>query len=324
MKKNLIYSITILCASISFAQDTTTFESINLSPESYNNGSSGAGGFSFGNANFSNDYNASWGSWSGFSISNSTDNTTPGYLNDFSAITGGGHNSATYGVYYSYDNSGEITFDAPGVLLESMRITNTTFAALSMQNGDFIGKQFGSVTNAAGEIDGTNGEDFLKIWIYAYDNYNQLIDSIDFYLADYRFNDSTLDYILNDWTKVELSQLTDQPVFKLTFSFESSDMGEWGINTPTYFAMDNLIYQKNAALVENELVNITVFPNPITDFVCIQGEAGQISLFDVHGTKIATHKHSNFSKIDTSNLPAGIYFLEWRNENGKLLKKIIK
>jgi len=62
--------------------------------------------------------------------------------------------------------------------------------------------------------------------------------TVDFYLADYRFDNNSEDYIIDNWTWVDLSLLGD--VVGLEFSIDSSDKEAFGINTPAYFAMDNL------------------------------------------------------------------------------------
>ena len=61
---------------------------------------------------------------------------------------------------------------------------------------------------------------------------------MDFYLADFRFADNSLDYIVRDWRFVDLSGLG--VVSRLEFDLASSDSGAFGINTPAYFAMDSL------------------------------------------------------------------------------------
>jgi hypothetical protein len=58
---------------------------------------------------------------------------------------------------------------------------------------------------------------------------------VDFYLADYRSDE---DYIINAWTWVDLTGLG--AVYGLEFSLSSSDNSDYGMNTPAYFAMDNL------------------------------------------------------------------------------------
>ena len=59
-----------------------------------------------------------------------------------------------------------------------------------------------------------------------------------FYLADYRSTDSAHDYIVDDWTWVDLSGLGT--VDRIEFTLSSSDVGSFGMNTPAYFAMDCL------------------------------------------------------------------------------------
>ena len=66
------------------------FADLSLEGERFWNGSDGSEFFSSGLARFHNDYNAEYGSWSGWSYSNTSDVSTPGYLNQFSAITGSG------------------------------------------------------------------------------------------------------------------------------------------------------------------------------------------------------------------------------------------
>ena len=65
-----------------------------------------------------------------------------------------------------------------------------------------------------------------------------ITDDIEFYLADFRFDDNSQDYIIDTWTAVDLSILGQ--VKTIEFSVSSSDTGDYGINTPTYFAIDGI------------------------------------------------------------------------------------
>lgn len=199
----------------------------------YYNGSDGAGGFTSGGAYFSNNYNASWGSWDGWSVSNTTDTTTPGYTNQYSAFTGGAQSGTQYGVYYQPWMGGPtVSFTSPDpVTIEGAYFTNTTYAALSMLNGDSFAKKFGGATG--------DDPDWFKLTIRGVDGGGgYTVNSVEFYLADYRFANNALDYIVDDWTWVDLAVLG--PVYGLEFQLTSSDMGEWGMNTPAYFAMDSM------------------------------------------------------------------------------------
>ena len=59
-----------------------------------------------------------------------------------------------------------------------------------------------------------------------------------FYLADYRSSILANQYVVQAWTPVDLTGLGNAQ--SLNFVFESTDEGAYGINTPTYVALDNL------------------------------------------------------------------------------------
>ena len=106
---------------------------------------------------------------------------------------------------------------------------NTTYAALSMKNGDSFSKKF--------ELG-----DWFKLTVNAFDkNGNPTGTSVEFYLADFRT--STSPGIVTEWTKVDLTPLGSN-VHTIKFDFDSSDTGDWGMNTPGYFCFDNLAFLK--------------------------------------------------------------------------------
>lgn len=211
------------------AQNVATFENIQLEAGSWWNGSDGSGGFTSGGFNFPNEYNFDWASWSGFSVSNMKDSLTAGWDNQYSAITAEGVNhSENYAVVYVSDKLNMPLQDP--AQLKGLFITNATYPYLAMKNGDSFSKKFGGV-------DGTD-PDFFKLIISGIDLYGNETDSVEFYLADFTSSDSTKDYIVNTWKWVDLSPLG--VVASLTFTLESSDNGDWGMNTPAYFCIDNL------------------------------------------------------------------------------------
>jgi len=322
--KKIYFSISLLMASLTIqAQQTIGFEGIILDAESYYNGASGTGGFIETGVVFENEYNEypTFTTWNGFSVSNITDNTTAGLSNQYSAITGeGSDNSSNYGVYYS---SGQVLFTGVGVFLNSVQVTNTTYSALSMRDGDDFAKQFGSVNDASGSPDGTNGEDFFRLYIFALDANSEKIDSVEVYLADYRFTDNSEDFILDTWKTVDLSVITE-PVFGLSFSLESSDNASWGMNTPNYFALDNLVIDKSVGIEEKVLEKVSVYPNPMQNQLTIKGDAGLIELFDATGNLIQSQNHNFISVLDVENLALGYYILKLSNEHGSYSTKLIK
>jgi len=323
MKKiYLLASALFIGASIQ-AQFVFDFESVSLSPESYDNGSTGPDNFSYGDIVLSNSYDDIWDSWSGFSISNITDNTTAGYGNQYSAYTGGGDNSDNYGVFYS---NGEI-ITAPGsvgnINILSLSITNATYPAISMRDGDAFGKQFGSINGADGNPDGTNGEDFFKVWITGWDYTETMSDSIEFYLADYRFVDDLDDYIVDEWNTIDFTGFLFD-VEKITFRFESSDNGAWGMNTPAYFAVDDITYVHLLSVNETTLANVDVFPNPVKDQITVRGEHGDLVVCDMSGRVLIAQNHDQLSTVDFSAFSSGTYFLTLSNDKGTFTEKISK
>lgn len=320
--KKIYFSALAICINLSLsAQQTIGFENVNLVADSSNNGSDGSGGFYENGVVFTNDYFANGDYFGGFAVSNRKDSTTSGYGNQFSAIPAkGASNSVNYGIY---NPTGKIEFAGQGVVLHSFQITNTTYAALSMKNGDSYGKKFGSLTDTGGNDDGTNGEDFFRVWIYAHNESGAKIDSTVFYLADFRFTDNSKDYIVKTWETVDLSFIKDV-VYSLSFNFESSDMSFGWINTPAYFAIDNLKVYKNLDVEENALSQTEIYPNPFQNNLIVKGNSGSISINDLAGKLIYTANHQNISSISTEDFPNGIYFLTIENENGKFSEKIVK
>ncbi len=205
------------------AQTIATFESLTLPTDSFWDGTIAAGEFANGNGLFQNE-NAGW--WSaGFAYSNMKDSTTAGYANQYSARTAVGYNNSTIYAVGQKDAYIKLTGAAKGKGVDGVYITNATYSALSMKNGDMFAKKFGGVSG--------NDADWLKLSIIGY-NKNMVTDTVHFYLADYR---SSNDYIVNDWRWVNLKKLGN--VDSVVFAMSSSDNSFGFMNTPAYFAIDN-------------------------------------------------------------------------------------
>lgn len=319
MKKVLLTgALSALFFNLSLGQQILDFETVTLSADSYDNGSSGTGDFVFGQLTLTNVYDAQWGSWNGFSISNMSDNTTAGFGNQYSAYHGSGKDGSTnFAVYYP---QGTISVAQNGVI-EGFYITNTTYAAISMRDGDAFAKQFGSPNDANGTPDGTNGEDYFRVWIIG-ENGSGLRDSVLFYLADYRFADDNDDYIVDTWEYVDLTQLSVNAK-TVEFLFESSDVGQWGINTPQYFAIDEISYSVTANVAEIP-IEVKVYPNPVVDVLTVKADEGEIVIYDLNGSKKFSAENKGITEIDMQAFPSGVYFVEVTTREGSAIVKVIK
>lgn len=229
---------------------TAGLDNLDLSAGSYDNGSDKNGTVdsseSYGSMNvyytkaiesgdwgFINVYNATWSSWGGFAASTVLDKATPGMVNQYATYAGSGANGTpVFAVGYS-PAWARLSDTSTTKTVSSIMICNTTYAGLSMKNGDDYAKKFGG--------DSGDDEDWFLLTITGYDENRNQTGTVEFYLADYRFSDNTQDYIVDEWTEVDLGRLGK--VAQLKFSLTSSDMGDYGMNTPAYFCADELKYE---------------------------------------------------------------------------------
>ena len=218
----------VVLLTTGMAMGSATFEDIALAPESFDNGSSGHGDFTSGDILFNNNYT---GWWDGWAVSNITDNVTAGFGNQYSAIPGSGaEGSSNYGVAYIGFAENPTAALTRAKVFDGAYFTNSTYAYFSMLNGDAFAKKFGGVSG--------DDEDWFLLTIEGFDGAIST-GTVEFYLADYQFADNGLDYIVDSWTWVDLTSLG--AVTHLDFSMTSSDVGTFGMNTPSYFAMDSMV-----------------------------------------------------------------------------------
>lgn len=216
-----------------------TYSDLTLSEGSFWNGSSGAGSFTSGGSTYYNSYDTQYFSWSGFAYSNRTNTAAAGVGAQYTSVTGGGLSStgvnapgAIYAVgdYSAYNSQPSLLKlgAAAAASLDGLYVTNSLYAAKSMQNGDSFAKKF----NAA-------DKDWFMLTIEGLNAANQSTGSVDVYLADFRSENAAEHFILSDWLYVNLESLGIDTQY-LSFTMSSSDVGEYGINTPTYFVIGGL------------------------------------------------------------------------------------
>ncbi len=212
---------------------TATFDDLGLLPESYWNGSDESGGFASGGIYFSNNYDPNWSSWDGFAYSNLTDTTTSGYAAQYNAIPGIGQDgSSNYAVcFVGWVSPPAMILERPGIV-DGLYVTNSNYAFYSMFNGDMFAKKFGGDTGS--------DPDWFMLTITGKDTDGVTTGTVDFYLADYRFTDDSNDYIVDTWQYINLTSLGI--VKSIEFALSSSDTGDWGMNTPSLFSLDTVVY----------------------------------------------------------------------------------
>lgn len=302
------------------AQTVATFENFAVQGQGYQNGSTKTKPFESGYIMLNNIYDTAWGgSWFGFAISSMRDTVTPGYTNQYSAIAGRGYyKSSNYAVGYLHSVV-VLTGQAAGKQAKGFWVTNNTYAYLSMKNGDStFAKKFGGVSG--------NDTDWFKLTIKGYLNNSSAGKTTDFYLADFQNKDNSKDYIIKDWTWVDLTGLGN--VDSIDFTMTSTDTGQYGMNTPAYFCMDNFTTADNYTSVQNisSSKEIFVYPCPANDILytseILTGK--YVNIYDLQGNKVYHNLNNSGNSIDISALSQGVYVLQMIDGGNLLQTKFVK
>lgn len=243
----LACSLLVIYRATLAATLTIDFEELPLETEDFYNGSNAEDPNETGFTSFSTHFNNLYTDinegccWNGWAYSRTTDTTTTGPDNEYSAFAGSGSGgSEQYGVAFNgFDAGGGIISKITlpiGAEPTSVKITNTTYAALSMLNGDGFAKKFGGLSG--------DDPDWFLLRVDGLNAVDAVVGEVELYLADYQFADPNDDYILDQWTSLDLSPLSGLGVRKLTFRLTSTDNDlVLGMNTPAYVAIDDLVLE---------------------------------------------------------------------------------
>lgn len=232
---------------------TATFENLYLpengfwfGPDSKGTATAGAyggndinGSFVSGSYQFSNSFNDLYSSWYGFAYSNRTATDFTAITPDqFNSVVGKGYgDSENFAVGYS---SGEIkVLNKPleGDEIRGFYITNNAYAVNAILGNDSYAKKF-------------EQGDYLKV-VFTGHHADGTDANVEYYLADYRSAKAADRYYLDSWQWVDLRSLGK--VTSISISFEGSDSGAYGLNTPAYFCMDNFNGERTVAEAETQV-----------------------------------------------------------------------
>jgi hypothetical protein len=235
IKAAVIFAATILFMTGCQKDDkvilTVDFESIDLPAEGFLSNENAGGAIVINGISFTADYNSEYQISSGTIISQLKDTVTAGYLNGYSAWPGSGASgSAKFAIINpTFGSTDPIISFSEATSVESVEVANNTYAALSMRNGDAFAKAFSY-----------EDQDFFKVIFEGFDDQGNSTGTVEFFLADFRTAGAV--GIRKNWTSVSLSGLGS--VKSIGISFESSDVGTYGINTPLYVAIDHFKFEE--------------------------------------------------------------------------------
>jgi len=231
----------VIYAGVIDFEDLTVFPGDNPTGGNYYNGNDGlntpnsdswfSGGASFNNS-FHNDGFLSWDGWA---YSNVADGITTGFLNQYASAAGGGSGgrgnyAVTYfsSYYYSLGLAELPYFNLPLLSqIQSVDLVNTIYAQDVVVNGD-------SAFGTAAFRDGN----YFSATFTGHEDLNAsgvVTGTLEVILADYR---GATPFLLSQWTTVDMTSLGNAK--SISLNFFSTDTGDFGINTPTYLALDNI------------------------------------------------------------------------------------
>ena len=340
MKKKLIslFLVTVslgVKAQVTTTSQVSTFEDVTSLPNYHNkvyNDSTGGGGFKSHNAFFPTQWDTSYGGYwaGGWAASAFYDSTHAGYRNLYGCMAYNGYNhSNTFAVGTTSSNLIiALTDSLVGRTVTGMYICNSTYAYRSMKYGDSFEPAFTA-----------RNKDWFKLTVKKYFGGLDKTDSTEIYLADFRYADTTQNYILKTWTWVDLKSLGNTD--SLAFYLHSSQNGSFGMNTPAFFCIDNFTLNtfRDTTQIEGlknyeTIRNLLVYPNPTvaeTELIYQTQTSVPVALQlidllgnEVYSQRAQTYVGINKFKMDLSDLPAGVYYVNLRAGNDFVSKKIIK
>ncbi len=188
-------------------------------------------------------------SWNGMTYSSVNNTTNSGFGNQY-AVYGDGMgrgDTGSYAVFFQPFVQRQMITLPVATTVQGFYANNTTYAALDMLNGSGFARQFTTASN-----------DFFQLTIEGFDSGDASLGTVDFLLADYTGATGSL---ISDWTFVDLTSFGTN-VSALGFSLTSNDNGAFGMNTPAYFAMDDLM--------------VAAIPEPGTFTLMLAGFGGMV------------------------------------------------
>ena len=174
-------------------------------------------------------YNEEYAYWGGFVQSKIKDADPANglFANQYAVYNSAAASGENFMIYYydSYNDPCDILLKRD-VVLESVKLNLTTYTYASITNED--------INDFARAF--TDG-DYLKV-IFTGMKSGQVTGVVECYVVDFRDGKREM---ATDWNEYFLTNLGDG-YNRVRVTIETTDVGEWGANTPLYIAMDDLTY----------------------------------------------------------------------------------
>ena len=252
--------------------------------------------------------------WNGFTVSQNASDASADYLLDtqWGCMAKGGISAVNSNEIYvdaerpyivanysswETENSLSITFnDGNLYTLNGMYVTNSPYPYYTNIAGDDFANGL------------TNEGDYFKVIAYGVKADNS-VETAEFTLAE--FKNGSLQQV-TEWTWWDLSSLGT--IKEIYFTMESSDTGQWGMNTPAYFCIDRIMASNpvesgiEKSVVNNNTTEIYYSANNI---YVTTAKATLVKVYSINGIEVLSLMVSEgTTPVSTITLPNGIYVVK--------------
>lgn len=176
-------------------------------------------------------YNEEFAYWGGFMQSKvkDTDPANGLFANQYAVYNSAAASGDTFLLYYydAYNEPCDIVLKE-SVALQNIKLNLTTYTYASITNEDIN-------TFARAFDEG----DYLKV-VFTGMSGDEVTGVVECFVVDYRDGKR---YVATNWDGFSLTGLNGG-YDRVRVTIETTDVGEWGANTPLYIAMDDLTYFK--------------------------------------------------------------------------------
>lgn len=176
-------------------------------------------------------YNEEFAYWGGFMQSKvkDTDPANGLFANQYAVYNSAAASGDTFMLYYydAYNEPCDIVLKE-SVALQDVKLNLTTYTYASITNEDIN-------TFARAFDEG----DYLKV-VFTGMSGSEVTGVVECFVVDYRDGKR---YVATNWDDFSLTGLNGG-YDRVRVTIETTDVGEWGANTPLYIAMDDLTYFK--------------------------------------------------------------------------------
>jgi hypothetical protein len=262
--------------------------------------------------------------WEGFTLANNNDSTMPkDWVNDqWGIMTGGGwiegqegdtHTNAQVPhiiAYQPFYGQWTVNLDKHYKTV-AIWVANHPFTYYTNLHGNPPARKLDQLNDSLtliiqGSLDGQEDYRFVQLNLAKVDEHGTLQQA-------------------REWIYVDLASIGT--VDQINFNLQSTDNGDWGMNTPAYFCIGELLLQDAQESNQHIDNHSHAFPNPVYNTLSVTGIGiHYVNVFTTNGALVKQIKGNevNTLQLNTANWQQGNYIIQVNDDNGTHVHKVVK